>query len=78
MQFASRLSLIAFATASIRGLLHGADFQGTLQTAIAAGVVFFGLGLGLGELARWLVEENVQLEIARLKAENSEPNPEGS
>ncbi len=72
VQFAIRLSLIAFATTSVRGLINGADFQGTIQTALIATAVFYGLGFVLGELARRLVEENVRAEWKRRKAGNSE------
>jgi hypothetical protein len=68
-QFASRLALIAFTAASLRGLISGADFQGTLQTALIAMAVFYGLGLVLGELARRVVEEHVVAEWARLTAD---------
>ncbi|MEX0702480.1 MAG: hypothetical protein WD069_10330 [Planctomycetales bacterium] len=64
-RFASRLALIAFAAATIRGLLEGADFQGTLTTGLAAVAVFYGLGLVLGDLSRKLVEEHAQAEFAR-------------
>ena len=71
VQFAIRLSLIAFATASIRGLLNGDDFQGTIQGALVALAVFYGLGLIFGEWARRLVEDNARHEITRLKAKNA-------
>ena len=50
-QFASRLSLIAFATAAVRGLFSQADFYGTIQTALVALGVFYVLGLVIGEAA---------------------------
>ena len=71
-QFASRLSLIAFSTASLRGLLCGADFEGTMRTALIVTAVFYGLGLILGDLARRVVEENVELEVQRMLSEKSE------
>jgi len=64
-QFAYRLSLIAFATTTVRGLLSGADFYGTIQTALAALGLFFLAGLVLGELARRVIEESVDTQIAR-------------
>ena len=66
--FAIRLSLIAFAAASIRGLLTQSDFQATIQIALVALAVFFGIGIIFGELARSVVEENVLSEIAATKA----------
>ena len=71
-QFASRLALIAFATAALRGLISGAAFQGSLQAALVAMAAFYGLGLVLGELARRVVEEQVTAEWARLTAETAE------
>jgi len=62
-QFASRLSLIAFATVAIRGLLCGADFFGTIQTALVALGMFYILGLVVGEAARRMVEENVKADL---------------
>jgi hypothetical protein len=78
VQFASRLSLIAFATVSIRGLIAGTDFQGTIQTALIAMAAFYGLGLIFGELARRVIEENVHAEIARLRIETAELDSEDS
>lgn len=71
-QFASRLALIAFAAATVRGLLEGTDFRGTLTGALMALAVFFGLGLILGELARRLAEETARAEFARMMAHRSE------
>ncbi len=64
VHFAGRLSLVAFATAAARGVLAGWDFQGSLQTALVALGVFYCLGFVLGDLARRLVEENAQAEVA--------------
>ena len=63
--FAFRLSLIAFATASLRGLIGGTDFSGGLKTALVAAALFYGLGLIVGEMARRVVEEHVQAEFDR-------------
>jgi len=62
-QFASRLSLIAFATVVLRGLLCGADFFGTIQTALVSLGTFYILGLVVGEAARRIVEENVKADL---------------
>jgi len=64
--FAFRLSLIAFATASLRGLIGGIDFSDALTTALAAAALFYGLGLIIGELTRRVIEEHVQAEFDRL------------
>jgi hypothetical protein len=65
VQFAGRLSLIAFATALVRGAICGAEFEATLQTALVALAAFYGLGLVFGELARRVTEEAAQAEFAR-------------
>ena len=72
--FAVRLALIAFATAAIRGLVTGADFQPAVKTALAALALFYLLGYLCGEVARRLIEEHVQLEAAREKAGNEPPS----
>jgi len=64
-QFAKRLALIAFATASLRGLFCEADFFATMQTALISLGVFYILGFVLGEAARRIVEENIKSEVAR-------------
>ena len=77
-QFASRLALIAFAAASLRGLTCGAAFGATIQTALVAMAIFYGLGLVLGELARRVVEEHVTAEWARLSSEIASPESHAS
>lgn len=67
-QFATQLALIAFSTASVRGLISGADFEGTLEAALIAMGVFYVLGFVFGELARRVVEECVESEFKRLAA----------
>jgi hypothetical protein len=76
-QFANRLALIGFATITVRGLLAGSDFQGTIQAALLALAVFFAVGFVIGELARRVVEEAVDLEIAR-KFAASAPAPQAT
>ncbi len=71
-QFAYRLSLIAFATMTVRGLLAGSDFHGTIQTALLAVALLYAVGLIIGELARNVVEESVDAEIARNLAASSQ------
>ena len=66
--FACQLALIAFATAAAQGVVSGAPFDPTLKTALVVVPVFYALGWILGELARRVVEENVQAEFARIKA----------
>ena len=59
-QYAPRLALIAVLTVLGRGLLGGGDFAGTVKAAAVAVVVFFVLGLLVGEIARRLIEEHVR------------------
>ena len=73
-QFANRLSLIAFATVTVRGLLSGSDFQGTLQAALLSLGAFYVVGFVLGELARRVVEESVDAELAAQRAKMSPPS----
>ena len=72
-QFAGRLSLIAFATAAIRGLWAQADFFGTIQTALVSLGVFYVLGLVIGEAARRIVEENAKADLAERFGTASSP-----
>jgi hypothetical protein len=66
MQFASRLSLVAFATAAARGLLASTPFAAAIYSALVAGAAFYGIGLLLGDLARRLVEEHARSEFERI------------
>ena len=63
-QFAPRLALIAVMTVLGRGMFGGSDFAGTVETAAVAAVVFFVLGLLVGEIARRLIEEHVRGDAA--------------
>jgi hypothetical protein len=67
-QFASRLGLISFTTVTVRGLISGADFFDTIQTALVALGAFYVLGLIVGEAARRIVEENTRAELMRQPA----------
>ncbi len=57
----------------MRGLISGADFEGSIQIALLVLVVFYGIGWIFGEIARHVIEENVQNEIEQLLAEKMEP-----
>ena len=72
-QFAVRLALVAFAAATIRGLIEADDFAGTVQSALWQGTAFFGLGWVCGELAGKVVEENARQEAARRWKELDQP-----
>ena len=66
VQYASRLSLVAFATAAVRGLLMRSELVAALQASLLAAAAFYGLGLLLGDLARRLVEEHARAEFERI------------
>jgi hypothetical protein len=68
-QFANRLSLIAFATGTLRGLLIGSEFSAAVKTSLIVLAVFYGVGYILGDLARRVVEESADVELAQWKAE---------
>ena len=67
LHYAFRLSLIAFATESVRGIISHSDFIGATQSALLAAVIFFGLGLVLGEIATRLVEESARASFENWK-----------
>jgi len=67
LHYAFRLSLIAFATESVRGILSHSDFIGATQSALLAAVIFFGLGFVLGEIATRLVEESERVIFEKWK-----------
>ncbi len=67
LHYAFRLSLIAFATESVRGIISHTDFLGATQSALIAAVIFFGLGLVFGEVASRLVEESVRASFEKWK-----------
>tara|TARA_R110002095_G_scaffold173588_2_gene150952 strand:- start:881 stop:1102 length:222 start_codon:yes stop_codon:yes gene_type:complete len=67
LHYAFRLSLIAFATESVRGIFSHADFIGATQSALVAAIIFFGLGLVLGEIATRLVEESARASFETWK-----------
>lgn len=72
--FAARLSLIAFATVSLRGVMTSGHFEGTLKTALAAAAAFYVIGLFCGDLARRVVEEGARAEVQRMIARFTEEN----
>lgn len=63
LQYAARLALIAFATANVQGLLSKSDLFSTLQTGLLVAVIFFVLGVIIGDLARKAVEESVEKDL---------------
>lgn len=74
VQFAGRQSLIAFAAATLRGLLPAADVQAACSTALIAGAVFCSIGLTVGRRPRWLMVEHAGFKLANRKADHVEAN----
>lgn len=66
LHVAHRLTLIAFATVAMRGVLDRAGLEATLNTALLAGAIAFPIGLVLGDLARRLIEDTVRTEVERV------------
>lgn len=60
MAFGLRLALIVFSLEVLAGLIHGKDFETTVQTALMMGGIFWGVGLVLGYAAWQVVEELVR------------------
>jgi hypothetical protein len=61
--FGLRLCLIVFSIETFAGLLEGQEFEDTIQSAFLFAVIFWGLGLLLGEVARQVVEELVRSQL---------------
>jgi ABC-type Fe3+-siderophore transport system permease subunit len=71
VSFAKRLVLVVFAALTLRGLVSGAGFEATLWTALVSIPTFLLVGLVCGELARRIVEEQVDRELSSLAADAS-------
>lgn len=71
LHVATRLTLIAFATVGLRGILNGADFLSTSHLALSVGAGVFAAGLVVGDLTRRLVEDMVLADIRRIIDEHS-------
>lgn len=68
LHFAFQMALIAFATVTLKAVVSRADLEGALTSALFTGLAFAGLGLVTGELARRIVEEQVQTEFETWKS----------
>jgi hypothetical protein len=64
-EYAVRLALIAFATATIQGIAMRAAFEPALKLALGAAAAAYVLGWLCGETARRIVEESVQIAAGR-------------
>jgi len=58
-QFAVRLALVAFATATAQALFEGQAFEAALRFALGAAAGFWALGWVCGFLAQRAIEESV-------------------
>lgn len=77
-QFAKQLALMAFAVISLQGLWTTSPIEVVLPRALVISPLFFVLGFILGELARWVVEDNVRTELERIRQQSesqSSPAP---
>ncbi|MBN2580286.1 MAG: hypothetical protein JXB10_14950 [Pirellulales bacterium] len=57
------LGLVAFLTTLARGGVHGNDPEATLWAAWLSLLAFTGLGLVLGWLGGWLVEDAIHTQL---------------
>jgi len=76
-RFAGILGLIAFAIVVVRGLLHAAPPQATLQTACLCLFVFAAVGALLGRVAETTVEESVRYQLTAGMPSPSEKDASG-
>ena len=58
--YAGILGPLAFAVVIVRGLIHGADAERTLQVASLTLIGFAVAGFAIGQLAQWIVDESVR------------------
>lgn len=64
--YAGILGLLAFLTSLIRGMVHSYGVESTLWSACLGMALFAVVGVVLGGIARWIVEDSVN---SRLTAE---------
>jgi hypothetical protein len=62
--YAGILSLLAFLTTLLQGLVHTSDAQATLETAWCSLWIFAGIGFVLGQIAAGTVGASVSARIA--------------
>ncbi len=62
--YAGILGLLAFLTNLIRGMVHGYGAESTLWSACLGMALFAVVGVILGGIARWIVEDSVNSRIA--------------
>jgi hypothetical protein len=62
--YAGILGLLAFLTSLIRGIVHGSGAESTLGSACLCMALFAVVGVALGGVARWIVEDSVNSRLA--------------
>ena len=62
--YAGILGLLAFLPNLIRGMVHGYGAESTLWSACLSMALFAVVGVVLGGLARWIVEDSVNSRVA--------------
>lgn len=63
--YAGVLAPLAMITMIFRGLLHGGGVEEILPGAIGAFWVFLFVGLAIGRLAAWLVDQSIREDLTR-------------
>jgi len=65
--YADILGLVAFATTVAHSLIHGGGAESTLKVAVIYLFLFAAIGLVLGRIAEWAMEDSLR---SRLRAES--------
>lgn len=61
--YGSVLALIAFGTTLTRGLIHRAEVEATLQSAVLFLFLFGAIGFVLGCTAQWTIEDSLRKRL---------------
>lgn len=70
--YAGVLAPLAMIIMIARGLLHGSSTEHILPSAMGAFWVFLFIGLAIGRLAGWFVDQSIREDLARhIEAESS-------
>ena len=73
--YAGILGLLAFFTATTRGVMGGAGVESTLLSAAIQLFVFAFVGYVVGQLAGWVVLDSVRAKVAaEIEAHQSQPS----
>ena len=69
--YAGILGLVAFATRVAHSLIHGGGTESTIKVAVIYLFLFGAIGLMLGRIAEWTIEDSLR---TRLRAESGHHN----